>query len=163
MLWCLEGEKRTVHYQNMLDSAMLDLLNLVGCDSDTACNAQEQILHVMIPDKNYLYYNCFLTEIYCRRAAFRMEEADYDNAVKMLTQAFYHANEYDRFMDGKVSEKSCPFFDKMQWNIKEICKTGPSTKTAVEDMMDYLKSPLFDLLRERDDFLQITDGIPESQ
>lgn len=149
LLQCLEGEKRIVHYQKMLDKAMLELLNLVGNGSDTACDAQESILHIMIPDGNYLYYHVFLADIYRKRTIFRMKEADYGNALNMLKQAFHHAREYDLFMDGKVSAKSLPFFDKMQWNVEEICRTG--TTTQVEDMLNFLDEPLFDPVREWDD------------
>lgn len=149
LLYCLEGEKRIVHYQKMLDRAMLELLNLVGDDSDTACDAQESILHIMIPDGNYLYYHILLKEIYRKRTIFRMKEADYDNALKMLKQAFYHAREYDLFIRGKTTAKSLPFFDKLQCNVEEICKTG--TTTEIEDMLKFLDRPLFDPVRERDD------------
>lgn len=149
LLQCLEGEKRIVHYQKMLDRALLKLLKLVGDGSDTACDAQESILHIMIPDGNYLHYHIFLEEIYRKRAMSRMKEADYDNALKMLRQAFYHAGEYDLFINGKATAKSLPFFDKIQWNVEEICKTG--TTTEVEDMLKFLERPLFDPIRERDD------------
>lgn len=149
LLHCLEGEKRIVHYQKMLDRAMSELLNLVGTDSDTACDAQESILHIMIPDGNYLYYHVFLQDIYHKRTIFRMKEADYDNALKMLKQAFYHAREYDLFISGKVSGKSHPFFDKIRWNAEEIIKTG--TTTQVDDMLKFLEGPLFDPIREWDD------------
>lgn len=52
----------------------LKLLNLVGDGSDTACVAQESILHIMIPDGNYLYYHVFLEEIYRKRTMSRMKE-----------------------------------------------------------------------------------------
>lgn len=149
LLQCLEGEKRIVHYQKMLDRAMLELLNLVGNGSDTACDAQESILHIMIPDGNYLYYHVLLEGIYRKRTIFRMKEADYGNALKMLKQAFYHAREYDLFINGKVIAKSLPFFDKIQWNVEEICKTG--TLTEVEEMLKFLEEPLFDTIREWDD------------
>lgn len=149
LLQCLEGEKRIIHYQKMLDRAMLELLNLVGNGSDTACDAQENILHIMLPDGNYLYYHIFLEEIYRKRTISRMKEADYGNALKMLKQAFYHAREYDLFISGKVSAKSLPFFDKIQCNVEEICRTG--TTTQVEDMLQFLDEPLFDPIREWDE------------
>lgn len=157
LLQCLEGEKRTVHHQKMLDRAMIDLLNLIGEEyTDTACDAQERILKTMMPDGNYLYYHCILGQIYRRRADFRMKEGDCDKAAEMIKQAFYHAEEYDKFMEGNTMPQSKPFFDKLQWNVDEICKTG--TETDIEEMLEFLKKPLYSQLRERDDIKALTEN-----
>ncbi|MBD5115499.1 MAG: helix-turn-helix transcriptional regulator [Ruminococcaceae bacterium] len=156
LLQCLEGDKKAVHHQKMLENAMFDLINLIGEGSDTACDAQEQILKTMMPDGNYLYCHCILGQIYRRRADFRMKEGDCDKAAEMIKQAFYHATEYDRSMKGNTSPKSEPFFDKLQWNVDEICKTG--TRTDIEEMLEFLKKPLYDKLRERDDIKALTEN-----
>lgn len=151
LLSCLQGADRIIHCQRMLDNAMLDLLNLIGNGSDLACDAQEQILNTLIPDKNYLYYHCFLADIYLNRARFRVNENKYDLAIQMLSQALYHAREYDKFTDGEtIYNYTSPFFDRVEYNIHDICKTGTITK--IDDLLDELKGTEFDSLRNCDDF-----------
>ena len=151
LLTCLQGTERTIHYQKTLDSAMLRLLNLIGCGSDPACDAQEQILKTMIPDENYLYYYCFFTDLYRSRARFRINDGNYDTAVQMLRLAFVHASEYDEVISSNtVYRFTGPFFDNMEHNVRDICKSN--TTTYVEDLLDTLKRAPFDPLREREDF-----------
>lgn len=154
LLQCLEGDKKAAHHQEMLENAMFDFINLLGVESDTACDAQEQILKIMMPDGNYSYFHCIFGSIYRRRAYFRMKEGDCDKAAEMIKQAFYHAEEYDRFTEKKISPKSKPFFDKLQWNADEMCRS--ETKTDIEETLEYLKMPFFDQLWERDDIKALT-------
>ena len=151
LLSCLCGTEKTVHSQRMLDKAMLDLLNLIGNESDLACDAQEQILNTLIPDKNYLYYHCFLADIYLNRAYFRMNDKKFDSAIQMLSQALYHAREYDKFTNVEtIYNYTSPFFDQVEYNIHDICKTG--TTIQVDNLLDVLKGAQFDSLRSREDF-----------
>lgn len=156
LLSCLCGTERTIHSQRMLDNAMLDLLNLIGNESDLSCDAQEQILNTLIPDKNYLYYHCFLADIYLNRACFRIKDKKYDSAMQMLSQALYHASEYDKFTNGEtIYNYTSPFFDRVEYNIHDICKTG--TTTQINDLQDALKETQFDPLRNREDFKHLIE------
>ena len=151
LLTCLRGDEKTTHYQKMLDRAMLELLNLIGNGSDPACDAQEQILKILIPDDNFLYYHVFLSELYRNRARFRINGGNFDLAVQMLKQAFYHASEYDKFINGDITQRfTCPFFDHVEYNVHDVCKTGTTTKT--EDLLNSIKQPLFEPLYSREDF-----------
>lgn len=154
LLSCLTGERRIVHYQKMLDDALLDLLNLLhGSDwrDKAKRDAAEQILNTMMPDGNYLYYHVFLSEINLRRAKIGMEASDHGTAEEMLKLAFYHAKEYDDFASGKTKGVSKPFFDHLEYDVNGICKTG--TTTELEDITESVKKPLFDPLREKIDKL----------
>lgn len=156
LLSCLQGTERIIHCQRMLDNAMLDLLNLIGNGSDSACDAQEQILNTLIPDKNYLYYHCFLADIYLNRARFRVKDKKYDSAIQMLSQALYHAGEYDKFTNGEmIYNYTSPFFDRVEYNIHDTCKTGMTSR--VDDLLDELKGTQFDPLRNREDFERLLE------
>lgn len=151
LLSCLRGDEKTAHCQRMLDRAMYELLNLIGAGSDLSCDAQEQIIKILIPDNNYLYYHTFLADIYRSRARFRMNDGNPDLAVQMLRKAFYHAGEYDKSVSGnEMCSFTSPFFDRVEYNTCDICKTG--TTTQVEDMLDAIKQPLFEPLYGREDF-----------
>lgn len=151
LLNCLCGEEKELHYQKMLDTALLDLLNLIGRNSKLACDAQRQILKVMVPDENYSYYNCILADNYLMEGRFRVSENDCDGAMKMLKKAFYHAREYDKCESEEYVTYTCRFFSKLKYKTSEICKTG--TETQVEGLKDILmKNPWYEPLREREDF-----------
>ncbi|MCH5273200.1 MAG: helix-turn-helix transcriptional regulator [Lachnospiraceae bacterium] len=151
LLSCLRGEEKIVHSQRMLDTAMLNLLNLLGNDSDLACDAQEQILKVLIPDQNYLYYHCFLSELYRKRALFRVRDGNSGVAVQMLKKAVYHADEYDKiFSHSGMYRFTSPFFDRVEYNTEDICKSGSTTQA--EDLFETLKNSAFDPIRERGNF-----------
>lgn len=157
LLTCLCGEERTLHIQNMLDRAMLDLLNLIGRNSELACDAQERILEIMIPDKNYLYYNCILADNYFMRTRFMTEKRNYDAAIEMLKKAFYYAAEYDRCEKMESFTYTSPFFSLLEVRTEEIVRTG--TNTWTEELRERLaKNPWYAPLRDREDFRALING-----
>ena len=154
LLNCLCGEEKELHYQKMLDRALLNLLNLIGWNSKLACDAQRQILKVMISDENYSYYNCILAENYLAETRFTLSEKNCDGAMEMLKKSFYYAEEYDKCESGEFVTYTCPFFSKLKFETKEICKSG--MRTMVEDIKERLMTvPWYEPLREREDFREL--------
>ena len=154
LLNCLCGEEREVHYQKMLERALLDLMNLVGRNSRLACETQRQLLKVMIPDENYSYFNCMLADNYMMECRFKASDNDLDDAMEMLEKAFYYAREYDRCESEEYITYTCPFFSKVKYKTCEICRTG--TGTWVEGLKEILmKNPYYEPLRDREDFREL--------
>jgi len=151
LLDCLRGKEKIVHYQKMLDRMLVDILNHIANDDMLACEAQEQILNALIPDKNYFYYNCFLADNYRRRARIYIYEEQYEAAVQCLQKSLEYAIAYDRFMEESTTyHLTSPFFDQVEHNIDNICRSG--TTTQAEDFYEYIKRTPFDKLHSRDDF-----------
>lgn len=148
LLNCLTGERRTVHYQNMLGRALHNLLELLGSNTAFACDAAEKIIEAMIPDGRYLYCHLFLAKIYRSRAVFGMEASDRGKAAEMLKLSFYHAHKFDEFMSGGRAAGSKPFFDRIEHNPEEdYSRTG--TSTQAEDILEFvLNRPLLAPLYE---------------
>lgn len=151
MLNCLCGEEKEIHYQKMLDKRLLDLLNVIGRNSRLACEAQQGILKIMMPDENYAYYNCILSDNFFMQARFKVNEKDFEGAVEMLKKSLYYAEEYDKCVSADVVTYTGPFFSKLQVNTSEICRTG--TATLKEEIKERLmKNPWFEPLKNREDF-----------
>ena len=151
LLSCLQGKEKTVYRQKMLGVMLTDLLNHVGNTSLLACEAQEQILNALIPDSNYLYYHCFLADNYRQRAAFYTATEQYETAVQCLQKSFEHAVAYDKFSgENTVYSYTSPFFDQVEYNTENLCKTG--TSSMEEDFYAYVRRAPFTQLHDREDF-----------
>lgn len=146
---CLTGEERTIHYQWMLYNAMHELLSLMGGTEDYVCDAAEQIIKVMLPDENYLYYHFQLANIYRFRSCNRIREGKYDAAIELLKKAFYHAREYDKAEESDMQNYTSPFFDRIGFGKNSISRSG--TTTMIEDLLEALGSSAFDPVRDRED------------
>lgn len=150
---CLQGNEKVVHYQKMLDNMLLDILNHMDYYNNSleVCNAQEKIIQALIPDGNYLYYHVFLTDIYRMKAKLLARDGKENEAVEMLKISLGHAEAYDKFVEeNTIYHYTSPFFDQIEYNTENICKTG--TTTQVEDFYEYLKGKPFDKLHDREDF-----------
>ena len=151
LLDCLQGQEKAIHYQKMLDGMLTDILNHVGNCDMPACEAQEQILNALIPDKNYLYYNCFLADNYRIRAAIYTANEEYETAIQCLQKSLEYATAYDKCMEeNTIYHFTSPFFDQIEWNTAKICRTG--TTTQAEDFYESIKRNPFDKLHDREDF-----------
>ncbi len=151
LLSCLQGDEKVILSQKMLDRMLTDILNQIGEGTMEACVAQEQIIHALIPDENYLYYNCFLAENYLCRARIFAGKQKPEKAIEALKKARRYAVAYDNFMlNNTVYHFTSPFFDKVEHNTADICRSG--TTTQEEDFIDALGRPAFDSLRDREDF-----------
>ena len=154
LLDCLQGREKTIHFQKMLDCMLTDMLNHIGYYDMLACEAQEQILNALIPDRNYFYYNCFLADNYRRRAYIYTSDGQYETAVHCLQKSLEYAKAYDRFVEENTTYYfTSPFFDQVECNTDNICRTG--TTTQVEDFYEDIKRKPFDKLHNREDFKQL--------
>ena len=151
LLTCLQGEELAVLSQKMLDRMLTGILNQIGNGSMNACIAQEQIIRALIPDENFLYYNCFLASNYLCRARIFVRNQDHEKAVEALNKAKTYAAAYDHFIaTNTVYHFTSPFLNKVEFNTLDICRSG--TTTQEEDFMEALGRPIFDPLRSREDF-----------
>ncbi len=151
LLDCLQGREKIIHSQNMLDGMLTHILSHVGNYDMLACEAQEQILNALIPDGNYLYYNCFLADNYRRRASIYTSDGQYETAVQCLKKSFEYAIAYDKFMEENTTYRfTSPFFNQIERNTDNIFRTG--TTTQVEDFYEFIKRNPFDKLHHRKDF-----------
>ena len=156
LLDCLQDREKIIHFQKMLDGMLTDMLNHIGNYDMLACEAQEQILNALIPDRNYFYYNCFLADNYRRRASIYTSKGQYETAVQCLQKSLEYATAYDKFMEENTTYHfTSPFFDQVEWNTDNICKTG--TTTQVEDLYEFIKRNPFDKLHGRKDFQKLFD------
>ncbi len=154
LLTCLKGDEAKILAQKMLDRSLTKILNQIGCGTLNACIAQEQVLRALIPDENYMYYHCFMADNYLARARL-LVKSDPDDAAAALRQARRHAIAYDTFLrENTVYRMSSPFFDKLENNTADLCRSG--TTTQEEDFWHALRRPVFDPLRDREDFRALT-------
>lgn len=151
LLSCLQGDEKIILSQKMLDHMLTGILNQIGNSTMAACIAQEQIVHALIPDGNYLYYNYFLSFNYICRARIFASKQEPEKTIEALKKAHEYAVAYDNFMTkNAVYRYTSPFFNKVEYNTADICRSG--TTTLVEDFMDALGRTVFDPIRNRDDF-----------
>ena len=156
LLSCLQGDEKVILSQKMLDRMLTDILNQIGEGTMEACVAQEQIIRALIPDGNYLYYNCFLADNYLCRARIFAGKQEPENAIESLKEARRYAVAYDTFMlNNTVYHFTSPFFNKVEHNTADICRSG--TTTQEEDFIDALGRTAFDSLRNREDFKALLD------
>lgn len=151
MLTCLVGKEKTILSQKMLNHMLTDIMNQVGNYSLEACIAQEQILNALIPDGNYLHYNCFLADNYISRSRIYAARQDLDKAVEALQSARKYAIAYDEFVKSTTTYRySSSFLNSVEYNTADICRSG--TTTQLEDFKEALDRPEFDGIRAREDF-----------
>ena len=151
LLSCLKGQERIVHRQKMLNSMLTDLLNHIGFNSIEECVAQEQILKVLIPDENYLFYHGVLADNYRIRAKYLTDKDALETAVKMLKTSLAHAKAYDKFLSESVVYRfTSPFFDQVEYNIETLCRSGSST--MVDEFYELIMREQFVKLHDREDF-----------
>lgn len=151
LMTCLQGDEKVILSQKMLNGMLIDILNQIDNSSVEACIAQEQIINALIPDGNYLYYNCFLADNYLCRARIFAGKHEPEKAIEALKNARRYAAAYDDFMrNNTVYRFTSPFFNKVEYNTADICRSG--TTTQEEDVIDALGRAAFDSLRDREDF-----------
>jgi len=148
---CLQGQERVVHCQKMLDRTFCTLLNQIDTGNMLACETQVKVIDALIPDGNYLYYNCFLADNYRRRAVYYVDEGKPEEAVQCLVKSLEYATAYDEFLAGHTTYRfTSPFFDQVENHTDDICRTGLTT--SVEDFYWYIKRDPFCALHDREDF-----------
>lgn len=154
--WCLEGEEKVIHSQKMLDCRLRELLNQMqmGEKRMEVCEAVEQILKIMIPDENYLYYHEFLQYNCIEKAFLLCSQNHYDEVMKALKQARYHAEEMTKFCRQETYQYTAPLLDRLAGANENM----EARQTNLEDFCDCLKNNrCFDPVRERREFQTLMD------
>ncbi len=154
LLDCLQGDEKIVHHQKMLSRMLSNILSHIGNDDIISCEAQEQILNALIPDKNYLYYSGYLYFNYCKRAKIYAENGEYESAVQCLQKSLEYAIANDNADKKNTTYRfTSPFFDHCEYNPDNFFRTGDSSQ--VEDFYETIKCKPFDKLHEREGFKQL--------
>ena len=148
---CLTGEEKIVHEQKMLMHTMHTLLNQMNWWDIQNCLAIIDILKIMFPDENYLYYHGYLAVTKRQLAKLYAGKGEYDLAMWMLTESKTHA-ELDAEIEKnhKTYRYTSPFFDRTEFNSENFIHTGDdSSLTALYEALD---DKVFDPIRTREDF-----------
>ena len=118
-----------------------------------AINISECIINAFIPNKEYyrFYWNLYI--LYLKKAEINMEDNDYDNAIINLETAKNFAMKRDSYNFSKKCQYTNTIFDHIKDDLS--CELSPT------DSMDYfnytINKPLFNKLRNRNDFQQLID------
>lgn len=150
--WCLEGEEKTIHSQKMLDRKLTEFLlqMQLGEQRMEAYEAIEQILKIMIPDENYLYYHDWLQSNCTRMARLLCRQKRYEEAIKKLQQARHHVEELVKSGSQKAYSHTAPLFDRL--TIENVFADSDWTDNW-DGFFDCLKNhSCFDPIREREEF-----------
>ena len=131
-----------------------DILNHIDSEDMISCEAQEQILNALIPDKNYLYDSGYLYFNYCTRARIYVDKGDYESAVQCLQKALEYAIENDNADKKNTTYRfTSPFFDHCEYEPDNFYRTGDSSE--VKSFYERIKCKPFDKLHDREDFKQL--------
>lgn len=149
--WCLEGEEKALHSQKMLQRKLSALLLQLGNGErrPEAYEAVEQILKMMIPDENYLFYHNTLQYNCIGKALFLCDRKCYDEAIKELQKARFHAGEMAKVRTQKSYQYTAPLFDRIKGENED-------TDVQLTELADFCSclnnNHCFDAIREREDF-----------
>lgn len=153
--WCLEGEEKRMHSQKLIDRKLKALcfqLVYQGEKRIEAYEAVENILNAMIPDGNYLDYHGILQYNYIHKAFVLCHTKCYDDAIKELKKARYHAEKMIEVRMHKNYQFTTPLLDCL---IAEF-EDGDSSCTDLADFCACLQNnSCFDPIRDRTDFIAI--------
>ena len=151
---CLTGEEKIVHEQKMLLNTMHTLLNQLNWWDIRNCLAIIDILKILFPDENYLYFHGYLSCTKRQLARLYAKNGDYDLAVQMLTESKAHAELDDEIeKNPKTYRFTSPFFDKTEFNPETFCHSGDDSSLTA--LYETLEDKAFDPIRTREDFQKI--------
>ncbi|MBQ4590829.1 MAG: helix-turn-helix transcriptional regulator [Clostridia bacterium] len=148
---CLTGEEKIVHEQKMLLNTLHTLLNQLNWWDIRTCLAIIDILKIMFPDENYLYYHGYLAVTKRQLARLYAKNGDYDLALQMLTESKNHAEQDDEIEHTYQTYRfTSPFFDKTEFNPENFCHSGDDSSLTA--LYEVLEKKEFDPIRDREDF-----------
>lgn len=160
MDWVLSGEEKQKNQQELLESRFSDVIRTLlntGGFGNPACLTHRQaaceMIKLMIPDGNYLYYHDFLYFGYLDQAAILTACGDPDGAMQALRTAAFHAARYDDMVaaGGTVHRYTAPMFDMVEVDPSTFCRSSPDTDR--DGLLSWLNSGHFKALSGREDFL----------
>ena len=156
--WCLTGSEANVHRQKMIYNALHELVfSLEWGKRDLACaKMAEDVIKTVFPDGNYLNWHARLAENKMIQAKCFAKKGMYDEAVTALTEAAFHAKEFDMieaksFRAPLGLRYTSPAFDLISFNY--MSRSGMTTE--LEDFKTNLASKVFDPMRDREDFKKL--------
>lgn len=151
LVWCLEGMEKRKHCQTLSNQKLMQFIFSFqfGYKTLDVCNAIEKILYVLFPDENFQFHNNILTYNFIDKAFFLCGEKKFDEAIKELKKARYHAEQDTIFAKQSNYQYTAPLFN-LVGGEKPI-------SDAIETPLDCFKACLtnnhdFDPIREREDF-----------
>ncbi|MBE6651953.1 MAG: helix-turn-helix transcriptional regulator [Ruminococcaceae bacterium] len=156
---CMSGDEQLRFVQRCLHDKLYDLIEALVWDGlwdrATACAAAEGVLKAMIPDENYLDHHYAMSHVQFRKAELAAGAGRTDEALELLKDAMYHAEEYDRIDTGHpgVYTYTAPLFKGLTLDSRQWCHTG--TGTLADDLAFMSRREVFDGLREHPAFLEI--------
>ena len=159
LLHCLSGDERRQHSQKMLMNSLYTLLSRLD-EFETLQSRQlkETLVKLFIPDENYLDFHGLLCAILKGQAYCLMFEKCYDDAVKIMEMALYHAKEFDKIDTGEQAHKyTASMFDMLEYDTSKQFRTGTSTATRgfYEWVKNFIDNKVFEPLLDRDDFKKL--------
>lgn len=154
LLWCLDGEEKSRHYQEMLDRKLTDLIVFLqnGQTSMDACSAVEQIIAAIITDGNYQFYHNFLDYNSRTKAVLLCQDERYDEALEELKKARYHAEQ-----DMVLATQGRYHYTTSLLSLLEGEKfVSDSEETPIDCFKaSLISNSVFDAVRERDEFISL--------
>ena len=162
ILYCLSGDERRQHSQKMLMNSLYTLISRLD-DVETlySCELKEKLIKLFITDENYLDFHHILCYCLKSQAYYLTFEKRYDEAVKIMERALFHAKEFDKiYTDDKTIYKyTTTLFDMIEYDTSKQFRTG--TSTATEEFFTWIESfinnKVFEPLIDRDDFKKLLD------
>jgi Predicted transcriptional regulators len=155
MDWCLTGEELRKNRQQRLSDRLERFLGtLIDLKDSASSKAIADIVKVVIPDGNYLYFNDFLFIGYIYQAQSEVGTGNHDEAIVSLRKAYDHAVEFDKMVDNSgIHKYTTPLLDLVDINTDSFCRTGIETKA--QDFKTWLGNRCFDPIREREEFIEL--------
>lgn len=156
--WCLTGEERTIHVQQMI-SHYLNWLVMELEDSKfnvERCKASENVIKAVIDDGNYLFWHDRLMTCSVWQAMGLTREKRYDEAIEALKKAYHHALEYDAVKDrAKIAPipYTCQAFNMLKFDAHDITYIG--MQTDVENFREYIRRSVFNDLQSHPEFAEL--------
>lgn len=151
LVWCLQGMEKRKHCQTLSDQKLMQFISSLqfGYKTLDVCNAIEQIIYLLFPDGNFQFHNNILTYNFTDKAFFLCGEKKYDEVIKELEKARYHAEQDAIFVKQNSYQYTAPLFNL-------VCGEKP-VSDATETPLDCFRACLannhcFDPIREREDF-----------
>lgn len=152
--WCLEGEEKRRHSQKMLDRKLKALcfqLVYQGDKQIETYEAVEKILNAIIPDGNFGDYHSILQYNYIHKAFAFCHKKCYDEAVKELKKARFHAEKMEEVRIRHNYRYTAPLLERLTVEVED------SSSSALEDFCACLRNnSCFDPIRGREDFIAMS-------
>lgn len=151
LVWCLEGMEKRKHCQMLSEQKLMRFISSLqfGYKTLDVCNAIEKILYILFPDGNFQFNNNVLTYNFIDKAFFMCGEKKYDEAIKELEKARFHAEQDTIFTKQNSYQYTAPLFN--------LVGGEKPVSDAIETPLDGFRACLtnnhnFDPIREREEF-----------